>query len=122
MKRVRFILLITSGILFFACNNNNNTHHEEKPIAISGEQLFKINCAQCHRPDADYVGAGLRDVVSRWNNKSLLYEFVRSPQEVIAKDPYAKALFEKWNRAFMQPFPNLTNEEIDSIFNYCNTK
>ena len=50
----------------------------------------------------------------------LLYEFIKNPQEVIVKDTYAKELFAKWKQAYMQPFPNLSNEEIDSILDYCN--
>ncbi len=118
MNKFTIISLIIIGTLFFACNNNSA---EEKHASISGEQLFKINCAQCHRPTEDFEGPKLKDVSKRWNNKLLLYEFIKDPQSVIVKDEYAKKIFEKWRQAYMQPFPNLTNEEIDSILNYCET-
>ena len=120
MNKLRIAITIIIGTFFFACNNTNNNDHE-KPASISGEQLFKINCAQCHRPTEDFTGPALRNVASRWANKTMLYEFIKDPQSVIARDNYAKKLFEKWKQAYMQPFPNLSNEEIDNILNYCET-
>ncbi|MEO8771815.1 MAG: cytochrome c [Ferruginibacter sp.] len=121
MKNNMIILMVALSISFLACNNNSNhSNAEEKETAISGEQLFKINCAQCHRPTEDLTGPALRNVANRWKDKTMLYEFIKNPQEVIVKDAYAKDLFAKWKQAYMQPFPNLSNEEIDGILKYCN--
>lgn len=118
-------ILIIAIIVISACSNSNTARKEAKEIStvVSGEQLFKINCAQCHRPDQDLIGPALKDVRSRWKNKALLYAFIHNPQDVVVKDPYAKELFNKWKQEYMQPFPNLSKEEIDRIFDYCdNTK
>ncbi|MEO7522562.1 MAG: cytochrome c [Ferruginibacter sp.] len=119
MNKATLMLLLTVGILFFACNGNNNSN--EKTVAVSGEQLFRINCAQCHKPAEDLTGPALKNVAARWPNNRMLYDFIKDPQSVIAKDEYAKKLFSKWKQAYMQPFPNLTNEEIDQILLYCET-
>ena len=55
---------------------------------------------------------------SRWKNKKLLYAYTRNSTEVIKKDAYAKALFEKWNKVVMTPFPKLKDADIEAIFNY----
>ena len=119
MNKSKITLLIIFSVLFFTCNNSKN-NVEEKASAVSGGQLFKINCAQCHRPAEDLTGPALKNATARWKDRTMLYEFIKNPQEVIAKDAYARELFAKWKQAYMQPFPNLTNEEIDSILNYCN--
>ncbi len=75
---------------------------------------------QCHMPAKDFAAPGLAGVEKRWKNKELLYEFVKNSQSVIQKDKYAKDLFDKWKEAPMNPFPYLSNEEIDAIFEYCN--
>ena len=123
MKRNRIIILIAAAISIFACNNNRKDAvpgASGSTVAVSGEQLFKINCTQCHRPAEELSGPALKNVASRWENKALLYEFIKNPQAVIVKDPYAKALFAKWKQAYMQPFPGLSDDDIDSILSYCN--
>jgi mono/diheme cytochrome c family protein len=109
-----------------ACNDpvrqKEAPSNESIPTVVNGEGLFKINCSQCHRPAEDFAAPALAGVEKRWSNKILLYAFVRNAQEVINKDKYAADLFKKWNNTYMQPFPRLSNEEIDAILQYCNTK
>lgn len=120
MNFIRSIFIIATALMA-ACNDNNTSPENAKDIntIVSGEQLFKINCAQCHHPARDLTGPALKDVRSRWKNKEMLYAFIYNPQDVIVKDPYAKELFNKWKQAYMQPYPNLSKEEIDRIFDYC---
>lgn len=101
-------------------NNSLTAGTTEKETTLSGEQLFKINCSQCHMPDKDFIAPSMAGVESRWKNKALLYAFVKNSQEVIQRDPYAKELFIKWKQTPMLPFPQLTDENIDAIFAYCN--
>ena len=113
-------------VLLFACNEkkqsttNNNITPAQAQLE-QGEHLFKINCIQCHMPAKDFAAPALAGVEERWKNKSLLYEFVKNSQEVIKKDDYAAALFQKWKQAPMLPFPQLSNADIDAIFAYCNS-
>lgn len=71
-------------------------------------------------PDKDFAAPALAGVEKRWADKQLLYAFVKNSQDVIKKDKYAADLFEKWKQAPMLPFTDLTNAEIDAIFEYCN--
>jgi cytochrome c551/c552 len=127
MKNSIFFLCLVSSILIVACKSNTNSGSKNTSeettttSSIDGEQLFKINCNQCHKANENFNGPALKDAASRWTDKTLLYEFVKNSQQVIAKDAYAKALFTKWNETVMQPFPQITNNEIDAILNYCNT-
>ncbi|MEO5942193.1 MAG: cytochrome c [Ferruginibacter sp.] len=124
VNRIFFLIIVATQFLY-SCNSNDKKNGEEKQEAISntlhGEQLFKINCSQCHQPTQDFTGPALKGATDRWKDKALLYEYVKNSQTVIAKDAYAKALFTKWNDMVMQPFPHLSNDDIDAILEYCNT-
>lgn len=88
-------------------------------LAADGEALFKANCASCHKPDKDFTGPALKGARDREPSKTWVYEWVRNSSAVIEKgDPYAKALFAKWNKTQMTAFGTLKNEEIDAILDY----
>ena len=125
MKKILVLFLIVAAV---SCNNNSNKNTDvttttpaEGKVKPDGEQLFKINCSQCHQPTQDFTGPALKGATERWKDKELLYEYVKNSQTVIAKDAYAKELFAKWNGTIMQPFPQLSNNDIDAILEYCNT-
>ncbi len=84
-----------------------------------GESIFKGSCAQCHAPtDEVVVGPGLKGATSR-NNIAWLTKWVHNSQAVIASgDAYGVALYNKFNKAQMTSFPNLSEEDIKSIFAY----
>ena len=45
-------LLATETNEFTALTNNSNSHPPSIPSAEKGRQLFLLNCAHCHAPDA----------------------------------------------------------------------
>ena len=90
----------------------------ENHAFAQGEALFKANCANCHKPDADYTGPALKGSREREPSKDWIYKWVANPAGLIASDPYAKALFEKWKPTVMTAFPQLKKEEVDAIMDY----
>jgi mono/diheme cytochrome c family protein len=123
---MKFFYLLIAIFSLVACNDNKQTAapaltgSTPQKINEEGEQLFKVKCMQCHLPDKDFAAPALAGVEKRWADKQLLYAFVKNSQEVIGRDKYAADLFEKWKQAPMLPFPDLTDAEIDAIFEYCN--
>ncbi len=87
-------------------------------FAADGEALFKANCSNCHKPDADYTGPALKGWSDREPSKEWIYKWVANPAQMIATDAYAKALFEKWKPTVMTAFSNLKKEEVDAIMKY----
>jgi mono/diheme cytochrome c family protein len=120
---MRYFFLILLIAVFLSCNNNPAANTNAKPTTAvnnsNGEALFKTNCFICHKTNADYLGPGLKGAKLRWADKDLLYEFVHNPESVIAKDGYALGLKERYGGP-MTPFPNLSNNDIDAILDYCN--
>lgn len=121
MKNFLFIAL------FYLCACGSKTGDTPSKTAAAGnanengELLFKANCSQCHQPGKKFVGPDLTGVARRWKSKALLYDFVRNSAEVIKRDDYAADLYAKWNEAPMLAFPQLTDEEIQAILDYCET-
>ena len=88
-------------------------------FAADGEALFKANCSNCHKPDADYTGPALKGWSDREPDKEWIYKWVANPAKMIAEnDPYAKQLFEKWKPTVMTAFANLKKDEVDAIMKY----
>ena len=88
--------------------------------AENGEKIFKANCAACHKiNDKKLVGPGLAGVMERVPSKEWLYEWVRNSQKMIASgDEYAVQIYEQYNKVAMSAFEQLSNEDIDDIFEY----
>ena len=77
-------------------------------------------CASCHHISREIVGPPLAGFENRgpWSDRKKLYEWIRNPKAFMKNDPYTKKLKEKFDPAMMEPSPNLTDEEIDSIVTY----
>ncbi len=114
MSRYRKIInkFFASLFLFLLVSLNNSI------FAQDGSALFKSNCANCHKPDKDFTGPALKGARDREPSKDWIYAWVKNSAVVREKDPYGKALFEKWNKTQMNNFPQLKNEEIDAIMKY----
>lgn len=88
--------------------------------AQTGEQLFK-QCNVCHLLGKNSTGPDLKGVKAKWNEAGegeLLYEWVKNPADLLAsgKSSMAKAI-EGFSTTMMSA-QNLTNEQIDAVFDY----
>lgn len=90
--------------------------------AQDGKALFNQKCASCHAIDKNLVGPALKGVEERWDDKAMLYDWVRNSAAVIKKGyPRAVAVYNEYNKVQMTAFPELKNEDIDAILGYINT-
>jgi mono/diheme cytochrome c family protein len=86
--------------------------------AVKGKELFKTNCAACHKLDAKSTGPALRNVAEK-HDMAWIYKWVHGSSEMIkAGDPVAVALFNENNKAVMTAFPQLSTADIDNIIAY----
>lgn len=96
------------------------------PDAKTGKKLFNGNCASCHNGNMKdkSTGPALYGTQTRWKDfpKEDLYKWVRNSQGLIASGhPRATALFSEY-KSQMTAFPNLTDEEIESLLLYIDQK
>ena len=91
----------------------------EQSIAADGHALFKANCASCHKIDKDFTGPALKGWKDRVPAGDWIYKWIANSGELRETEPYAKALFAKWNKTQMTAFGSgLKKEDIDAILKY----
>lgn len=89
--------------------------------ATKGAELFKSNCARCHNTKMEKASTGpaLMGVTSRMPGGDWKYEWVRNSGKLISSgDAYAVKVWNENNKASMDPFPSLSNGDIDDLFAY----
>ncbi len=94
-----------------------------QPSASAGKELFSANCAACHAKNmvTPATGPALAGVEDRWADfpRTDLYKWVRGSGAMVqAGHPRAKALFAEWKGVAMNNFPQLTDEQIESLLLY----
>lgn len=120
-----FFLVVLLGLISCAENKqpsgSNNTKNADATSDAkyqAGRSLYITNCATCHNLRYELTGPALQNVEQRWKDKALLYAFIRNSQAVIAKDAYAKDLYNRYNKVEMTQFAWLKDEEIDQLLHY----
>jgi len=113
-----FLLLFISSTLLFAQDDKKSAIDGD--VAL-GENLFKQNCTQCHAINEVVVGPALKGISKR-RKMDWISAFVKNSQKVIkGGDPYATALYDKFNKTEMPPFPQFSDDDIKGIVAYIET-
>ena len=90
-------------------------------IAQDGEGLFKAKCNVCHMLGKDGTGPDLKNIREKWieaNEANLIYEWVKNSDSLILAGNSKRAILANdFSPAGMTP-QDVTNEEIDAIFDY----
>ncbi|HLP14484.1 MAG TPA: cytochrome c [Flavobacteriales bacterium] len=95
-----------------------------KNVFISGELLFKQNCASCHHPTQIMVGPALKGSRNRWLEGGAgaegIYAWINDPANTAKKIPYAKKLKNDYDSKGtpIMSAQKLSIEEIDAILDY----
>lgn len=91
------------------------TYYMSPPLneeAKAGKQLFNANCAACHKLDKNLTGPYLRNINERFTTEDII-KFIRKDTSSIIKPKNERGLI-------CIPFPNLSDEDIQSILLYTN--
>ena len=90
---------------------------QEVDIA-KGKALFNANCAACHKLNKNLIGPALAGVSAKYE-KEWLYKWIKNSNAMIKSgDERAVAIWEEWNKAAMNAFPQLSDMDIDNILAY----
>lgn len=125
MKNLTNLFAIVFLLFAVSCSSEQNKEFgvdidtNSEQIA-AGKVLFEQQCSTCHNFNQNAIGPNLsgltRQVDSDW-----IRNFIKNPQEMIDKgDERAKTLFEEY-KVYMPTFPNLTDENINSLLSYLHT-
>ncbi|MEO1653345.1 MAG: cytochrome c3 family protein [Bacteroidota bacterium] len=88
-------------------------------VLAKGEELWNNNCTSCHGLGEEVVvGPGLKGILER-RTREWLIPWIKNSQKMITqdKDPYAVALFNKYNQNVMTSFP-WPDEDINAVITY----
>lgn len=111
MKIVPHLIFVTITLFVISAKKL----HAQKP----GNEIFKETCSACHT-----VGKGKLigpDLANVHNHLTLDYftKFVKSSQSVIKSgDKYADSIFNAYGKMAMPDHPQLSEEQIKSIYDY----
>lgn len=99
---------------------------EDIELYKEGKSIFKNYCASCHNKNMqdDMTGPALRGVEERWKDfpKEDLYNWIRNSQQLVSEGhPRAVSLVYEWNNVVMTSFPNMSDEEIETVLLYIET-
>lgn len=91
-------------------------------FAQNGQQIFQQNCQSCHALDKKLSAPALRGVTQRgpWGDRANLVKWVHNPAAFIPTTPYTKALQAEYG-SIMPPFSQLSEADINAIFDYIET-
>ena len=85
-----------------------------------GEQIFKNNCAVCHKIDGKLTGPALRGVTERAPSQEWILKWIKNSQKLVEEgDEYALKIFTENNKIIMPP-QSLSDEEILALIDYIN--
>ena len=91
---------------------------DEEMVAL-GEDLFKSDCAACHKPTKRFIAPAVVGILDR-RSPEWIMNMILNPEEMTEKDPIAAALFIEYNGA---PMINqgLSETEARAILEYFRT-
>ena len=109
-------------MLFFLLLIFSFPSHSQDLDVNKGKSLFNANCAACHKLNKNLIGPALAGVSEKYE-KEWLYTWIKNSSAMIKSgDERAVAIWEEYNKAAMNAFPQLSNEDIDNILAYTDYK
>ena len=109
------------ALLFLVFSFSFNSYSQDVDIA-KGKSLFNANCAACHKLNKNLIGPALAGVSAKYE-KEWLYSWIKNSSAMIkAGDERAVAIWEEYNKAAMNAFPQLSDMDIDNILAYTDYK
>jgi len=91
----------------------------DQAMADHGQEIYQKMCTACHRPDKKFIGPAQKGVLER-RTPEWIMNMILNPEEMLQKDPLAKALFVEFNGSPMAN-QNLTQEEARAVLEYFRT-
>ncbi|GAA3601317.1 cytochrome c [Flavivirga amylovorans] len=91
----------------------------DQTMATHGADVFKKMCTACHRPDKKFIGPAPKNILDRRSPEWVL-NMILNPDEMVQKDPLAKALLIEFNGSPMAN-QNLSEEDARAVLEYFRT-
>lgn len=90
---------------------------EVDPGVERGKQIFKTNCAACHKLEGKLIGPPLLHIENKYDAAWLKLWIKDNAALIASGDPLAKTASE-YSPIAMTPFPQLSDEDIEDVLKY----
>ncbi len=91
----------------------------DKELAAKGEKIHQQKCMVCHRPYQKLIGPAPVDILKR-RTPEWVMNLIINPEEMVQKDPLAKALMEEYHGVVM-PNQKVSEDDARAILEYYRT-
>ncbi|WP_341657832.1 c-type cytochrome [Blattabacterium cuenoti] len=115
MRRILFFIFIFSFFLI-----KEGKLKADKENIENGMELFKKNCTSCHSIDLEkkMIGPALHGVTEKRNRK-WLHQWIKNNKSLRESgDKDALEIYKEYGNIEMNPFPQLSEKQIDDILSF----
>jgi mono/diheme cytochrome c family protein len=91
----------------------------DEELAAKGKSTFEAICIACHMTDQRMIGPAMTGVYER-RSPEWVMNMILNPDEMLLKDPIAKALLKEYNNMIMLD-QNLSEEDARAVAEYLRT-
>ncbi|MBQ4821693.1 cytochrome c [Aquimarina sp. MMG016] len=91
----------------------------DQNLATRGEQLFKSKCVACHKANKKFIGPPMVGIYQK-RSPEWVMNIIMNPDEMLKKDPVAKALLKEYNNTIMLN-QNIPEEEARAMAEWFRT-
>ncbi|TXE17056.1 cytochrome c [Psychroserpens burtonensis] len=91
----------------------------DQKMATHGADVYKKMCTACHRADKKFIGPAPTGILER-RTPEWVMNMILNPDEMVKKDPLAKALLMEFNGSPMAN-QNLSEEDARAVLEYFRT-
>ncbi len=115
MRRILFFIFIFSFFLI-----EEGKLKADKGDVENGMELFKKNCTSCHSIDLEkkMIGPALHGVTEKRNRK-WLHQWIKNNKSLRESgDKEALEIYKEYENIEMNPFPQLSEKQIDDILSF----
>lgn len=114
---------ISAAVLAFLLFANFSLKAVDEAQYNLGKKLFKSNCASCHNKYKDMTGPSLVNISERIPSDEWFSKWVRNNVKLRnSGDAYAIEVYNKWNKAAMNAFPALKDEDLAALLVFLNNE
>ena len=117
-RLTRLLLKSFTFLLFLGLTLSSNAQDVDEARQKEGKNLFKSQCASCHKLDKKLVGPALGGIEARRENAWLKAWIKNNAALRASGDADAIAVYEEYNGSAMTAFPQLSDKSIDDILYY----
>ena len=91
----------------------------DQELANKGAQIFNAKCTACHKASQKFIGPPMAGIYEK-RSPEWVMNIIMNPDEMLEKDPVAKALLKAYNNTVMLN-QNITEEEARAMAEWFRT-